>query len=381
MRRLFCWQASVFLLLAGLAAGAQVPDSSQSIQPSGSSPQASRNATAASETPAAPSVLKSGVTITGKPLHSEPPLPKLPPDEFVSCINMLGTGSNEASWQAPQSWQLEECQLKLSWEKNTVLRDCINVSGKTAPGRIVQACTESLDHNILPDYERSFLFANRAQAYFALGHRQRALNDYAAAVKSAFLLPANGRFVVFASRADTYFALGDKQRALDDYDAAIESAPHNAALYYNRGLVFAAQANYDAALRDFDSALGFDSKFVPALRERAKIYAGRGNFTGALTDYSAAIRLQPKAAALWSDRGELDLGQHEYGSAIKDEAQAIQLDPNLASAYYLRSVAFGYSGDRAKAVSDLRTAVGLDPSLATYVTIKGKTVVLKLPPL
>ncbi len=47
----------------------------------------------------------------------------------------------------------------------------------------------------------------------------------------------------------------------------------------------------------------------------------------------------------------------------------------------LRSVALGDSGDGAKAVSDLRTAVGLDPSLAAYVTIKGKTVVLGLPPL
>ena len=91
--------------------------------------------------------------------------------------------------------------------------------------------------------------------------------------------------------------------------------------------------------------------------------------------------MQPQTALLWSHRGQVDLSQHEYESAIEDEAHAIQLDPKLASAYYLRSVAFGYSGERAKAVSDLRTAVGLDPSLAKYVTIRGKTVVLGLPPL
>jgi tetratricopeptide (TPR) repeat protein len=127
--------------------------------------------------------------------------------------------------------------------------------------------------------------------------------------------------------------------------------------------------------------LEFDSKFVPALRQRAEIYAARGNLTSALADYSEAIRIQPKTAALWSDRGHVDLGQHKYGDAIDDEAHAIQLDPKLASAYYLRSVAFGDSGDRTNAVRDLRTAVGLDPSLANYVTIKGKTVVLELPPL
>jgi tetratricopeptide (TPR) repeat protein len=146
-------------------------------------------------------------------------------------------------------------------------------------------------------------------------------------------------------------------------------------------LVLASQAKCDAALKDFDTALRFDSTFVPALRQRGKIYADRGNFTGALADYSAAIRLQPKAAALWSDRGEVNLSLHRYRSAITDEAQAIQFDPKLASAYYLRSVAFGDLGHRDEAVSDLRAAVALNPSLAAYVTITGKTVVLKLPPL
>ncbi|HZD76468.1 MAG TPA: hypothetical protein VE218_05650, partial [Acidobacteriaceae bacterium] len=88
-----------------------------------------------------------------------------------------------------------------------------------------------------------------------------------------------------------------------------------------------------------------------------------------------------KTATLWSDRGQVDLGRHEYGNAVEDEAQAIQLDPKLASAYYLRSVALGDAGKGEEAVTDLRTAIGLDPSLATYVTITGKTVVLRLPPL
>jgi tetratricopeptide (TPR) repeat protein len=375
MRHLFCWQVSVLLALAGMAAGAQVPNSSQNVQPSDNSPKASTKSAAAGETTTAPLTLKPGVTITGKPLHSEAPLPKLPPDEFINCTRMLGAGGNAALWQ------LEQCELQMDLERSVVLGDCIDHDGKTAPRRVIQACTESLDHNILPVDKRSFLFASRADAYFALGYKQRALDDYNAAIKSALLLPVNERFLLFASRADAYFALGYKQRALDDYSAAIKSAPHNAPMYYNRGVVFIAQANYDAALQDFDTALEFDSKFVPALRQRAKIYAARGNLTGALADYSEAIRLQPKTAALWSDRGQVDLGQHEYGNAIKDEARAIQLDPKLASAYYLRSVAFGNSGDRAVAVRDLRTAVGLDPSLASYVTIKGKTVVLELPPL
>jgi tetratricopeptide (TPR) repeat protein len=376
MRRLLCSQVSVFLLLTGMAAGAQVPNSSQNVQPSDNVPKTGAASTAASAATTAPPTLKPGVTISAKRPHSEPPLPKLPPEEFLNCERRLGVGTG-----IPAAWQVEQCELTTDREKNIVLEACYDLNGRTAPRRVIQACTEALDRNILEVAQRSFLFVGRADAYFALGYKQRALDDYNAAIKLAHLLPADERFLLFTPRADEYFALGYKRRALDDYNAAIKSAPHNAALYYNRGVVFIAQASDDAALRDFDTALELDSKFVPALRQRAKIYAARGNLAGALADYSEAIRLQPKTAALWSDRGQVDLGRHEYGNAIEDESRAIQLDPKLASAYYLRSVAFGNSGDRAKAVRDLRTAVGLEPSLATYVTIKGKTVVLELPPL
>jgi tetratricopeptide (TPR) repeat protein len=372
MRRLLCWQVPV-LLLSAMAAGAQVPNPSQNAQPL--DPRVSTKATAPSEATTAPSTLKPGVTVTAKRLHSGPPLPKLPPDEFTNCLRRLGVGTAR-----PAGWQVEQCESEMDQEKNTVLGACYDLNGKTAPRRVIQACTEALDRNILEVPQRSFLLVGRADAYFALGYKQRALNDYDAAIKLAHFLPANERFLLFTPRADDYFALGYKRRALDDYNAAIKSAPHNAALYYNRGVVFMAQANYDAALRDFDTALEFDSKFVPALHQRAKVYTMRGNLAGALADYSQAIRLQPKTAALWCDRGRVDLGRHDYGNAMEDEARAIQLDPKLASAYYLRSVAFANSGDRAKAVTDLHTAVGLDPSLAAYVTFKGKTVVLELPP-
>lgn len=53
-----------------------------------------------------------------------------------------------------------------------------------------------------------------------------------------------------------------------------------------------------------------------------------------------------------------------------------------AAAYRLQiRVLEGDLGDSPNASSDIKTAVDLDPSLARYVTIKGKTVSLALPPL
>jgi tetratricopeptide (TPR) repeat protein len=336
----------VLLLAAGTAATAQVPNSNQNnqnnqnAQPPGGPPAANTTSTPTSELPTAPAV-----TISGQKANTGPPLPKLPPDQFANCTRRrMGLANPESSVDlndlGTTTWL---CETQLNYEEQVVIDACLDRDGKTPPPRIIQACTEALDHKLLDSDQNYFLIA---------------------------------------SRADAYFIYGDRQHALDDYTAAIKLVPHNALLYYDRGVVFVSQRNDEAALQDFATAMSIDSKLaVPALLHRAKIHAARGDFTGAVAEFSQAISLQPKTAELWSDRGYVALGQRDYHGAVKDEAQAIELDPKLARAYYLRGVAFGDLGNRASAVDDLRTAVTLDASLAHYVLIQGKNVTLTLPPL
>jgi Flp pilus assembly protein TadD len=77
----------------------------------------------------------------------------------------------------------------------------------------------------------------------------------------------------------------------------------------------------------------------------------------------------------------VSLLQRDYESALKDEAEAIRLDPKLARAYFFRGAAFGDLGNSREAVSDIVTAVDLDPSLDHYVSTKGKSASIALPPL
>jgi tetratricopeptide (TPR) repeat protein len=326
------------LLLAGTAEGVQVDNSDQNGQTPVSPPGDSATPPGPSEAPTTP---KPEITVTGKVPHTEGPLPALPPDEFTDCMREGGSLELDRLRDPGALTHLAICASKLDWERRVVLEMCINRSGKSAPPRVIQACTESLDHKILQGSER---------------------------------------FVLFVNRAEAYFAQGDKQRALDDYNQAVRLAPHNAKLYCNRGVFYAAQTDGDAALRDFDTALGIDPKLVPALHERAKLYQTQGNFTLALADYSEAIRLQPKTATLWSERGYVYLLQRDYENAVKDEAQAIRLDPKLARAYFFRGAAFGGLGHSPDARSDIVTAVRLDPSLERYLTRKDKSASVTQPP-
>jgi Tfp pilus assembly protein PilF len=332
MRRLFSRQL-ISLLLVATAAGA-------SDSPSQSPGNPATDSTAPPDTSAAttqPATSTPSVTVTGK----VPPLPKLAPDKFSECYRTYITSPDIMGSGAPDYTAAVTCQAELAGDTRIVIDKCTNRDGKSAPPVAIQACTELLDRKLLEGRDRFYPFVNRAMAYYAQG---------------------------------------DKPHALDDYNTAVQLAPRSAQPYYYRG-VFYARTDGAAALRDFDTALSIDPKLVAALRQRAMVYLAQKNFSGALADFSEAVRLQPKAAVLWSERGYVCLLQRDFESAVKDEAEAIQLDPKLARAYFFRGAAFGDLGDSHNAVSDLTTAVGLDPSLDHYISTKGKTASIALPPL
>jgi Tfp pilus assembly protein PilF len=335
MRCLFSWQL-LSLLLVAMTAGA-LDNSNQSSQLPSNPPEDRTTPPGASATAATPATSTPSVTVTGKVPRNEPTLPKLAPDQFTDCYAASKTKGPETM----DFLGMKLCELQLARDERIVIDKCTNHDGKSAPPVIIQACTELLDRNILQGHERFYLFVDRAMGYVAQG---------------------------------------DKQHALDDYNTAVKFAPKYAQPYYYRG-VFYAQTDVGAALRDFDTALSIDPKLISALRQRAMTYLSQKNLDGALADFSEALRLQPKSAALWSERGYACLLLHDYESAVKDEAEAIRLDPKLARAYFLRGAAFGDLGDSPNAVSDITTAVGLDPSLDRYISSKGKTASITLPPL
>jgi tetratricopeptide (TPR) repeat protein len=324
-RRFLSWQFSALLLVA-MTAGA-LDNPSQSSQSAGSPP-------ADTPPPGAGETQTPSVTVTGQSTA----LPKLAPDKFTECY-----GANRTTDPEVLDWVgMEICEAELARDTRIVIEKCINRDATNAPPVAIQACTELLDRKILEGDKRFYPLVDRARAYFAQG---------------------------------------DKQHALDDYNEAVELAPKNAKPYYNRALFYVALGDGAAALRDFDKTLSIDPKLVSALRQRAIFHVTQKNFSSALEDYSEAVRLQPKMAALWSERGEVCILLRDYAGAVKDEAEAIRRDPKLARAYFLRGAAFGDLGDSANALSDIVTAVGLDPSLDRYISSKGKTASLTLPPL
>jgi tetratricopeptide (TPR) repeat protein len=332
MWRLFLVPTLALSLIAAAAGARGNPD--QGVQ-SRETPPDSTTAPDTGSAPTTPATNTPSITVTGKAQRDEA-LPNLAPDQFNDCYATYNTNPQGMDFAA-----MTICQFRLARDERIVIDKCVNHDQKSAPPVAIQACTELLGRSILQGRDRFYILVNRALAFIAQG---------------------------------------DNQHALDDFNAAVKAAPKMALPYYYRGL-FNAQADAAAALRDFDMALGIDPKLVAALRQRAIVHLLQKNFSSALADYSEVLRLQPKAATLWSERGYVSILDRDYASAVKDESEAIRLDPKLARAYFLRGAAFGDLGDSVNAVSDIRNAVDLDPALDRYISTKGKTASISLPPL
>ena len=205
MRRLLSWQLSILLLFAATAAAGQTPN--------------------------------------------------LPPDHFIKCEwNQVGV---HPRIDAAELTLLTSCEAQLQAQKRKVLEVCLEPGAGAAPPRVIQACTESLDRDLLQGEARSLVLASRARAYVAYGRLLQAVSDYS---------------------------------------SAITLTPRNADLYYERGQVSLDRRNYQGAIEDEAQAIQFAPHLAPAYFVRSVALGDLGNQAQAFNDLRAAIGLDPSLA-------------------------------------------------------------------------------------
>ena len=81
------------------------------------------------------------------------------------------------------------------------------------------------------------------------------------------------------------------------------SIRRSALAYYDRGLTYYEQRDYDRAVADFDTALKIDPKDAFAYYNRGIAQYGRHDFDRAIADFSQAIKLDGKIALAFHNRG------------------------------------------------------------------------------
>ena len=184
--------------------------------------------------------------------------------------------------------------------------------------------------------------------------------------------------------ADKYYEQGlvfynnmEYDRSIDDFTKALEINPkdkENHKVYYMRGRSYLENRQYDQAINDFTKALDI----CPATDKATQflILESRGNSFQALNkndraikDFSDAITLNPlhkNIKYVYHNRGWVWQAKGDFEKAIKDFSASLAIDPAFAPTYYGRATAYAKSENLPRAIEDAKEALRLAPENRKY---------------
>ncbi|MEQ8426153.1 MAG: tetratricopeptide repeat protein [Cyclobacteriaceae bacterium] len=175
----------------------------------------------------------------------------------------------------------------------------------------------SMAVTIIPDYAEAFNL--RADTWMSYGNADSALIDYNRSIN------ANSRLAgPHFGLANYYSNVPDYNQAIAHYSQAIELGP-KADYYFNRGLVFYLENDFENAISDFTNTIELDDQYAEAfvLRGTVKDEAGMG--AEALLDFDEAIRLDPANGSAYFNRGITRKSQGDLAGACQDFNKALEL--------------------------------------------------------
>ena len=266
-------------------------------------------------------------------------------------------------------------------------------------------------------YNAGILYSNRGLAYNSKGLLERALADFAEALRlHPGLVEAHvGRAFAYISKGETDKALADASEAIRldpnsrdahqnraiaflnkrevgnaiaDFSEAIRCDPNNADLYVARGNAFLTGGQYDAAIASFESAIRISPWLSAAYwgrdfawEKRAYELLNKGTKAASERKYDEAVRFYSEGldshpglrnrAVLLCDRGTTLGHLKRREESARDYDEAIRLDPNFLQAYFNRAINHRECGRMSQAVGDLNEALRLNPKFAPAYVNRG----------
>lgn len=180
--------------------------------------------------------------------------------------------------------------------------------------------------------------------------------------------------------ADQYYQEGlifyeqmEYDRSIDSFTKVLEVAPQgqdNNLVYYNLGMAYFKQRQYDESIYQFTKALELipekdNKRKFEVLEWRGKAFQRNKDFDNAIKDYSGAIQLIPKhenVKNIYHNRAWSWINKKNYDKAIEDFSSAISIDPEFDALYYGRAYVWYKKADLQRAIIDAKEAVKLNPA-------------------
>jgi tetratricopeptide (TPR) repeat protein len=229
------------------------------------------------------------------------------------------------------------------------------------------------DKNSLPYWNRGQYRRN------VLGNYDAALQDYTKAVN---IDPTNPE--LYNSRGKTYFdmAMSGKynaqlsaeyrEKALSDYAAALKSPKlknkSKAEILVNRGAAFGSKGLLQEALQSLNEGIAVEPTNKNGYFNRSIVYYNLQQYDNALADYTEYLKYDPYNANIWYESGIIFRMQKKNQEALNAFNQALKYNPNFGLAYLERARAYAQAGDKAAAQRDYQRAQQLGQKLSASDT-------------
>jgi protein O-mannosyl-transferase len=108
---------------------------------------------------------------------------------------------------------------------------------------------------------------------------------------------------------------------------AISVNRDNYVAYWNRGLFFDDQKNYEGALKDYSNAIRCNPTDDKYYNNRGAIRKMQGNIQEALEDFNNAIKINPKSPEPYANRATIHASRSNLKQALHDYQKALEVAP------------------------------------------------------
>ncbi len=144
---------------------------------------------------------------------------------------------------------------------------------------------------------------------------------------------------------------------------------HNVNRYYDEGVSFYNQKNYDEAISNFEKVIMINPNNTKAREYLAFSWYGKGiefnkqsKYPEAIICYDKAIEIDPNYANAWNDKGVALKNQGKYPEAIICYDKAIELNPQYKQAWNNKGIVFFNIGNYSEAIICYDKAIAIDPN-------------------
>ncbi|MCX8123970.1 MAG: tetratricopeptide repeat protein [Spirochaetes bacterium] len=140
------------------------------------------------------------------------------------------------------------------------------------------------------------------------------------------------QYVLCPASPTEYIRQGSYKRAIVRYTIEILKDPDNANLYYNRGVVYMKDKQFQNAIKDYEKALKLNKNAI-YYQNKALAHFYLGQYDKSIEENTNGLKLFPKSGMLYYNRGRAYYMKGEMANALVDFKKAYTLGIEPARGY------------------------------------------------